>query len=197
MSSSPANSPATFNLPRRSVLKALAAAPTAVAAVTGEAFSFSALEDEWSESLEKPERHAPPNLNAGNLIARVRAHGEACKAAITFEASLADGTPESDAATATSDLRTSELEKLRDEIIAGLNNRDPRNRDNPYSFTGLEEYTVLCELITAICPWFWTDISHGDALPVFAELRKSASYWSERFLEQAENWNASQGGANV
>lgn len=190
------NSPATSELPRRTLLKALAAAPTAIAAVTGEAFSFPAIEDEWG-SLQQPERHEPPNLGAGNLIARIRAHGEASKAAITFEASLEDGTPESDRAIATSNLRTAELEKLRDEIIAGLNNRDPRNRDNPYSFTGLEEYTVLCELITAMCPWFWTDISHGDALPVFAELRKSASYWSEHFLEQAANWNASQGGANV
>ncbi len=64
MSRFSSNSPETSNLPRRSVLKALAAAPTAVAAASGQVFSSPLFSD-----LRHDDRYA----TAERLIGEVNA----------------------------------------------------------------------------------------------------------------------------
>lgn len=83
MSRQSANSPATSNLPRRAVLKALAAAPTAVAAATGEAFSAPS----FQVDCRKDERH----LKADRLMHEVNASYDVLVAAGEDELNDAGG----------------------------------------------------------------------------------------------------------
>lgn len=140
----------------------------------------------------------PTSVHAGNVISRVEKLGKAHDAAIRYESALEDGTPESDRAMAVTDRRMSELEALRDEIIAGCNKPfDPRDHKNPYAFNSVEELTVLCALIDALCPWFWTNAKQEGIGPVLLELQKLGNGFKETYLERAERWNASQEAANV
>lgn len=161
------------------------------------ASSVAAVKFQAEISAGPPRQVRPPSsVNAGNLIIRARRLGQAHDAAIRFEGSIPDDTPQSERAIAVIDRRMAELEELRDEIITGIQTRNPRSPDDRYSMTGLDEYTVYCELLTAMSPWFWND-EHGAAGAVLLAIRKAGEDWSDHCVEQAERWNASQGGANV
>ena len=185
----------------RCVPKAIRAVLLAHGIPLTEATAMTVQQDELDALIASrpPEpKGLPCGASAGVIIGRIRALGRAYDAAIRREGSISDGTPESNAAIAVTDRRLAELEALRDEVLTGLRSPfDARNPDRQYHLAPVEEYGVLCELVDALRPGFWTGSEHGSIGPVLRELHEAGTCRSDYYLEQAKGVNVSEGGASV